>query len=206
MYGLPDSHPLSHAVHELVSTHERTVGELTGQEPGLLQQLQRAIASDTAGADRASGRTTGSPLNVNALSLWDDIFRNVSEFWPGRGDIKQSTTPLPQRLRLWTSVVAGTENEPHLLEMCLHWARQIRELLEPPKRIPLWGAKCPSCEFTKGFQRDQYGETVLAPALLIHASETPMRAECLVCESEWVADEINNLGAVSEFDSVGNTE
>ena len=204
MYGLPDSNPLSQAVHELVSTHERTVGELTGQEPGLLHQLTRAIASDTAGADRAGGKTTGSPLNVNALALHDEIFRCIGEFWPGRGDLKQATTPLTQRLRMWCGAIAGTEYEPHLLEMCLHWARQIRELLEPPKRIPLWGAKCPCCEFTKGFQRDQYGETVLAPALLIHASEAPMRAECLICESEWKADEINNLGAVSEFDSVGN--
>lgn len=199
MYGLPDSNPLSAVVHELVSSHERTVGDLTGQEPALLLQLQRAIASDTSGAYGGGSTRTGAPIDPSALALWDEIRGCIGEFWPGRGDLRQATTPVPQRLRMWVSAVAGTPNEIHLLEMCEHWIHRIRDLLEPPKRVPLWGVNCPACGHNKVWAPNQYGESALAPAILVHASESPIRAECLACEEHWKGTDLSNLGAADEF-------
>lgn len=195
MYGLPPGSALAEVVHELTATHIRTVGELTGPEAPLLQMLERAIASDTSGAYGGGASRTGAPVDVGALTLWTEISQVVGEHWPHRGDLSRASTTLINRLVIWTSALAGTENEAHLLEMCLFWRRSIRDLLEPPKSIPLRGHRCPDClRFYVG-TLDPDGGIVFQPAILVHLSEVPVRAECLSCDAEWKGGELVDLGA-----------
>lgn len=181
MFGLPPGNPLRETVIDLTRDHERTVGAVVGTEPPLLRLLEVAIKADTSGASGGSGRSKNSaPLDVTALALWEEIATVVGNHWPGKGDLKMTTTHLIDRLTWWTNTVAGTDNEPHLLEFCEYWHRSIRNLLEPPKRIAIRGVPCPGCDETWVIQ-EQPGETVYVPSLLAHASENPLRVECLAC-------------------------
>lgn len=196
MFGLPPGSSLAEVVHELTATHIRTVGELTGPEPALLQMLERAIASDTSGASGGGSSTRrGAPVDVIALTLWTEISQCVGEHWPHRGDLAMAGTPLIERLVIWTSSLAGTDQEVHLLEMCRYWQRSIRDLLDPPKSIPLRGHQCPDCRKFWVASLDPDGGMVWQPAILVHLSEDPVRAECRSCDAVWRGGELVELGA-----------
>lgn len=190
MYGLPDSAELSQVVHELTATHPRTVGEHSGQEPALLALLEVAIKSDTSGAYGGGASRTGAPVDTAALHLWGEISGCIGEYWPGRGDLARAKTPVIRRLELWTEQVAGTDNEVHLLEMCEYWHQQIRDMLEPPKRVPVRGAQCPRCKDHQVLGTNPDGERVYVPCLLAHLSEDPVRVECLGCGGTWYGNTV----------------
>jgi hypothetical protein len=197
MFGLPPGSSLAEVVHELTATHIRTVGELSGPEPPLLQMLERAIASDTSGASGSGGGTrSGAPVDVIALTLWTEISQCVGEHWPYRGDLSRAGVPLSERLVIWTQHLAGSTSEVHLLEMCLYWRKSIRDLLEPPKSIPLRGHQCPKCRKFWAASLDSDGRMTWIPAILVHLSEDPVRAECRSCDGEWRGGELVDLGAL----------
>ena len=194
LYGMPDNAELSKAVHLLIAPHGRTAGELAGVEPALLDLLEVAIKSDTSGASGAGGSTrAGSPMDVNALHLWQTIYSCVGEFWPGKGQLAHAGMHLKARLQWWTEQVAGTDNEVHLTEMCDHWAGQIRDLLEPPKRVPVRGGQCPRCKEHQVLGTDPDGQRVYQPCLLAHLSETPLRVECRACGGTWYSLDLLKL-------------
>lgn len=201
MFGMPDSALLSQAVADLTRSHERTAGEHTGQEPALLDLLEVAIKSDTSGASGGGGSTrAASPMDVTALHLWQTIAQTIGEFWPGRGQLSHAKLPQKDRLTWWAETVAGTDNEVHLLEMCDYWIGQIRDLLEPPKRVPLRGAQCARCREYQVLGHNPDGERVYGPCLLAHLSETPVRIECLGCGGQWYDGEMLELALINAPD------
>jgi hypothetical protein len=202
VYGLPADAPLSRVVSDLCQPHSRTVqleeGPVTGQEEPLLSLLERAIAADSGrGSASGGGSSASAPVDAGALTLWTDISAVVGAHWPGRGDLLRQHTPLIERLEAWTRVTADTPNEEHLLEMCRYWTKQIRDLLEPPKRVPLRGMTCPACECTHVEEHDADGGVIYNVSLLAHMSEEEIRAECLVCGTEWVGGELLDLRALA---------
>lgn len=198
MYGMPDAAELSRVVGELTRDHVRTVGELAGVEPPLLRLLQVAIAADTSGASGGAGRSkNGAPLDVTALTLWEEISGVVDEHWPGRGNLAQAGTHLIDRLTMWTNQVAFTDDAVHLLEMCDYWRGQIRDLLEPPKQAALRGVTCPACKCSTIAKMEEDGTKSYSPALVVHLSETPVRAECIPCGGTWFGGQLVDLGALA---------
>lgn len=185
MYGLPQNHPLSVAAEMLLAEHFRATDVAAGMEDPLLLQLQRAKASSTAGTP-GGGTATGSPLNVGALVLWDEITATVDAHWPGRYQTSTAyrEANLRQRLELWVTLVPE-EDRHHLLEMCQYWVYRIRELLEPSKHVVLRGQSCPDCKCVRFPHSDEDGGTVLSPPLVAHLSESPLRIECRACEAQW---------------------
>lgn len=186
MFGMPDATPLSQVVFELTRPHTRTVGEHTGQEPALLALLEVAIKTDTSGASGGGGSSrNGAPVDVNALSIWQAISQTVGEYWPGRGQLHHAKLHLIDRLTWWTETVAGTTDEVHLEEMCSYWRGQIRELLEPLKRVPIRGGQCARCKEYQVLETDLDGQRVYQPCLTAHLSEDPVRIECRGCGGTW---------------------
>lgn len=188
MFGLPPGNPLREVVVELTRDHTRTVGGILGTEPPLLRLLEVAIRSSTSGGEGGGGRSKNSaPLDVTALALWEDISRIVGDHWPGRADLARQRTHLMDRLTAWTNVVAGGENEEHLLEFCIYWRNQIRELLEPKQLIPLRGVSCMGCK-EAWVVEEKEGEHVYVPALRASISERHkhgVEVRCLHCEETW---------------------
>lgn len=186
MFGLPKGNPLRESVTTLTRDHHHTVGELTGTEPGLLVLLERAIRADTSGGSGGAGRNKNSaPLDVIALTLWEEVSEVVARNWPGRGALMYKDQHLIDRLTWWTRTVAGTPSEPFLLEYTEYWERRIRELLDPPQKIELRGTPCPSCK--QSWVRTLEAEAVtLRPALMVYMSDDPVRVECLHCYAVWL--------------------
>lgn len=195
MFGLPDHNILSETVATLTRPHPHKTGGHEGTEPPLLLQLEQAIASDSGRGSAPGGSTrAGVPLDVNALHIRDSIAAVVSEHWPGHGDLSRAATPLMERLEQWTSELAGGELETYLLEFCVYWVQQIRDLLDPPVRIPLRGVACAECGTDTITDRDpDDGGKVFRPAVVVHASEDPLRAECLECGAGWRGDALKGL-------------
>lgn len=187
MFGLPNDAPLSQVVHELTEAHTHTYGGLTGIEPGLLHLLRQAVATSSGrgSAPGGSGSKASAPVDAAALTLWESISGTVDAHWPGRTQRYEQDPSVQFKLQRWTAVVAGTENEVHLLEMATWWRKQIRDLLNPPQVIPLRGVGCKMCGCQAVTQIDLDGGTVVQPALTAYASENPMRVVCGACSTEW---------------------
>jgi hypothetical protein len=188
MFGLPPGNALRESVVELTRDHTRSVGELIGTEPPLLRLLEVAIGADTSGGAGGAGRNKNSaPLDVTALSLWEEIGSVVAHNWPGRLELARRGTHLIDRLTAWTNVVAAGPDEPHLLEYCEYWASAIRELLEPTRRVPLRGVACMGCKLTWVFD-EQDGQTTYQPALIASISDRHLHGvevRCQSCEGAW---------------------
>lgn len=178
MFGLPNHHTLSKAVRELTMDHEHTAEGVTGTEEGLLLMLERAIASDTSGA-HGGGGGKGAILNAAALDLWEEIRRGL----PYAGKVYP-----PRRLEMLACRVAGDEAaEEELLGLCRYWSSRIRELLAPPRRVPVKGQHCPACGYAQ-VTLDMDGEDVLQPCLVATLTGADSRLECLACTASWRAD------------------
>jgi hypothetical protein len=186
VYGLPSGNALSQAVVVLCQEHPATDRQgFSGQEAPLLRMLELSIGSDMGKGSVSGVSGANGVLNLGALELWQAIHRTVGEFWPGKGNLAMAKAHLITRLELWATQVGGTENEPHLLEMCAYWAEQIRDLLDPPKRVPIRGGQCPRCKEHQVLGTNPDGERVYVPCLLAHLSEEPVRVECLGCGGQW---------------------
>lgn len=179
MFGLPNHHPLSQAVRELSMDHQHTVEGVTGTEEGLLLMLERAIASSSGAGSGGGGDSPGSVLNAAALDLWEEIKRGLP--FAGLGHP-------PRRLEQLARRVAGDITaEEDLLRLCHYWSARIRELLAPPRRVPVKGQHCPACGYAQ-VTMDMDGEDVLRPALVATLTGADSRLECLACTASWRAD------------------
>lgn len=199
MFGLPDGTSLSRVVFELCRVHDRTVDDTTGQEAPLLHMLERAVASDQGRGSVSGVSGVGGVLNLAALDLWRSICSTVGDHWPGRGDLQQASTPLIKRLELWTASLAGTDEEVYLLEFCHYWHSSIRDLLEPPKEVPLRGVTCPTCKQHRVLLENGDREYVYQPTLLAHLSETPVRVQCRSCAGTWFGPDLSYIAAAEDF-------
>jgi hypothetical protein len=199
MFGLPDGAALSRVVFELCRVHPRTVDEHHGLEAPLLHMLERAIGSDQGRGSVSGVSGASGVLNLGALDLWRSIGDTVGAHWPGRGDLSQAKTHLIQRLELWTASLAGTDEEVHLLEMAHYWHSSIRNLLEPPKEVPLRGVTCPTCKQDRVLVLDPDGGTIYQPPLLAYLSETPVRVECRGCTGTWFGHDLSFIAASEDF-------
>lgn len=186
MYGRPTNDPLSQAAQVLLAEHFHTSPVGTGIEDPLLMLLERAVASSTSGAP-GGGTGTGSPVNVEALALWDEISGVVNEHWPYRGMLDFKDTPLSARLEMWVISVPDSY-AVHLLEMCNYWVYRIRELLDPSRHVTLRGESCPECKCVRFPSPDPDGGVVLNPPLVAHLSEPVLRIECRACSAQWTGE------------------
>lgn len=158
--------------------HEHTAEGVTGTEEGLLLMLERAIASDTSGA-HGGGGGKGAILNAAALDLWEEIKRGL----PFSGMVYPA-----RRVEQWARMVAGDEDrENELLALCRYWSARIRELLAPPRRVPVKGQHCPACGYAQ-VTLDMDGEDVLQPSLVATLTGADSRLECQACTASWRAD------------------
>ena len=197
MFGMPAGSALGQAVHELTQPHLRTHGGITGHQPPLLDLLRVAIKSDVGGAAGGGGGQRASvPFDPIALEMWDR-FNTESLRWFNGGP-EYRALPITSRLQHYASHMAGVgtiEGQADLLALCLEWKRQIMDMFEPPTRVALRGVTCPSCKMDHLTKVAEDGEKTYIAAILIHVSEDPVRAECLVCGEAWHNGELLDLSA-----------
>lgn len=204
MFGLAPGSALAEAVVQLTRPHQRTIqmddGPLTGQEAALLNVLERAVHSDSGKGSAAGVARTGSPVDLTAMALWDKLHRETTSAWPGRADATRKGTPLTVRLEELTVATAqaqDTEAELQLWTWALGAIEAIQAIVEPPKRTALRGTTCPKCGNANVLSDAEDGGEVFNPCLMVHLSEYPVRAECLVCGSTWSGGELLDLKALT---------
>lgn len=191
------SEALREVIHVLTRPHIHRNGDRVAYVEPLLETLHSLIKPSGAQKNSDGGGSAGGsrpPINLEALTLWQDITKRIDREWPYAGHPSTVRVPVERKLQAWYSNAAQPHEALHLYELCKGWERQIREALEPTKKMPLSGA-CPACEKTHVETTDEDGAARYNPALLAFPGAEPVYAICLVCEHTWEGQALHELAA-----------
>ena len=183
---------LRDVIHVLTKPHLRrttnTEGEtIYGEEPALLDILEDCVGNSGSGESAAAGGRA-APLSLEAVSIAQDIEYTTRAHWPVHGLLK---APLRLRVNAW---YANT-HQPHealtMLDVASRWEAQIRELIEPTKKIPLRGVTCPICGYAETMT-EQDGQRTYKPILMAYPHPTDTKVICTSeeCSGEWAGKKI----------------
>lgn len=179
----------------------REDGTLTRHEgDSLLRQLRDEVAGS---GGRAGGprRSAPIPIAVDALDLWNAVTNGALVLAAQAGAHIDGPDPEHVLRATTATAAAGTDLEVvHGVRLALlGWVKGIHALLEPEKRVALWGQACPvevcgSREVWRLDERD--GETKRTAALEVSFEEVwddstrqhelvARECRCLGCGEEW---------------------
>ena len=169
----------------------------------LLQQLEAAVTS-AIGNGGGGGQATGEVLNSAALFKAATIRAQIGAWCRVAG--VPVTRKLVTDLTRWHVAAMATALDFQVSTL-RGWAREIRDLLDPPKRVPL-ADPCPACTATKLVGEDGSSSPAVVveyDQFVLHAS---LRAVCRVCLVEWVGpDAVDELiGEMKERNPIPELE
>ena len=187
---------LRDVIHVLTKPHLRrttnTEGEtIYGEEPALLDILEDCVASDSGKGSASGVARTGSPVDLGALDLVQEVKRATQEHWPVQGLLK---APLRLRVNAWYANTHEPNEALRMYETVFRWAEQIREMIEPTKKVQMRGVTCTECHCTHVEKPGEDGVTY-SPAITVYPDANPVYATCGVCAHEWSGKEIHELAA-----------
>lgn len=161
----------------------------------LLVQLEAAVTS-AIGNGGGGGSATGSVINDAALARLLQISSQIRK-WCRQADV-QVTRYAVDNLERWkvAALAFDTYGQVIILEQ---WAYDIRNLLDPPKTVPLSGA-CPVCKAVNWEEGEGENRTIRAsPVAALYDHANPYRSVRAVCRAgecgtEWLgADAVEEL-------------
>lgn len=169
----------------------------------LLKQLREEVANSSSRGGRRK-TSNASPLGVDALDLWSAIQAGARKLAEETGAQLESLDPEHAIRRAVAAVATSTDlNAAWGVRNTLEgWVKAIRILLDPPKRIPLWGKACPvdGCGEVTVWRRDESdGEVKRTASLVIGMDEDrsgtlkATQCECLACGEVWPHDRLLDL-------------
>jgi hypothetical protein len=162
----------------------------------LLAQLEQAVTS-AIGSGGGGGSATGSVVNDAAFARLSQIGSQIRD-WCRLVNIQPTRSPV-SNLERWRVVALSLDTTGHVV-ILERWADDIRNLLDPPKTIPLNGP-CPVCTADHWFSPD--GDRRASPVAVEYDHANPYRTARAVCRAGecgtvWVgADAVEEL--VSEM-------
>lgn len=185
------------SIHRLTREHFRD-GRM---RPSLLDQIQGAAQPDRTGGAAHSSTELKIPVDVGAISLYQDIERAArDDHWRLFRDDEKT---LAEVIQAFDDVI--TENElpewPAYLERITDdWANSIHAYLNPTKPPRRLNRPCPACgERLHGPDRE------IALTLYCYADDGTLlkwgqwSAECRACTARWESDQLDWLSkALSE--------
>jgi hypothetical protein len=196
------------ALRDLCDPLQRAVwredGTLTRHHAvSLLKQLREEVANSSSRGGRRKS-SSSSPVGVDALDLWNQIEAGAVFLAAQTGaHLEDSSTE--HAIRQAVAVAGGLTDVEAVLGVrnaLEAWVKAIRALLDPPKRISLWGKACPveSCGETTVWRRDESdGEVKRAAALEVTMEEnqvgtlTAKECRCLACNTVWPRNRLMEL-------------
>ena len=169
----------------------------------LLVQLEQAVTS-AIGNGGGGGSATGSVLNDEALQRLF-IIRSQLGDWCRLVNVRPTRTDAVADLRAWYVAFLGTNAESEFYARTLHgWAATIRELIDPPKRVPLRDP-CPVCKASQWTGVD--GGLRASPVAVEYDHGDPYRTVKAVCRAEGCGAEWVGANAVEELiEEMGEVE
>lgn len=189
---------LADVVHVLTRPHATRNGDRVAYVEPLLDTLQSLIhPSSSAKGNDGGGGGGGSrpPISLDALTLWQDITGRIDRDWPYAGHPSAVRVPYGRKVQAWMNTAVTPEQQSKLYALCTKWEDQIREALEPAKRMPLSGA-CPECQNTHVETISEDGERKYNPTLLAFPGADPVTAICQVCGKTWQGGELHELAEI----------
>ena len=189
-----------YALKDLCDPLQRTVwredGTLTRHHAvSLLKQLREEVAG---GRGRPGGprRSAPVPVAVEALDLWTEITAGA-QFMARELGAELDGADTEHAIRK-AAAAAGTSTDLQAVWGVRNtldtWVKAIRTLLDPPKKIPLWGKPCPVevCGEVTVWRRDESdGEVKRTAALeigMVEGRSGTLEARdcrCLACGEVW---------------------
>lgn len=193
------SHLLAEAVAELTRPHLRRSTtadgeEVYGQEEALLVILEETTGSNTGSGSVSGVSGNGTPLNIEAVTLFDEITKAITEQSPYGRHPALRKSPWTRKVQAWHNATTDPVEALRLYELLDGWREAIRELLEPTKKVPMRGMTCPECLNTHVERAGEDGVTYNA-AITVYPQSIPVRADCAVCEAEWSGKELHILAS-----------
>ena len=192
------STPLLDVTHTLTRDHLRSVDGNIAMEEALLDTLKSLINPSGAGNGSSDGGGSGGgsrpPINLDALDTWTSINRTIREGSPYGQHPAVQKADIKTLLRGWVNHTTDPVEALRLYELCDSWVRQIREILEPSKRMPLSGY-CPECGKSHVETLDEDGVARYDTAIVAFPGSVPVFAQCRVCETKWEGAQLHDLGA-----------
>lgn len=161
----------------------------------LLKQLREEVANSSSrgGRRKSSG---SSPVGVDALDLWNSIGAGSIKLVEETGaHLDGFSVEHAIRVSVAAACVSTDLETVWGVRNALEgWVKAIRVLLDPPKRIPLWGKACPVevCGEVTVWRRDESdGEIKRTAALEVGMDEgrsgslEARECRCLACGEVW---------------------
>jgi hypothetical protein len=168
---------------------------VTVKHDALLVQLEDAVTS-AIGNGGGGGSATGSVLNDEALYRLSLIRSQLSD-WCRLVNVRPTRTDAVKDLRAWHVGFLGTNGEADFYTRALvGWAATIRELIDPPKRVPLRDP-CPVCKASQWTGVD--GGLRASPVAVEYDHGDPYRTVKAACRAEGCGAEWVGANAVEEL-------
>lgn len=189
---------LADVVHVLTRPHIPQ-GETRAMyaEP-LLDTLQSLIHPSSGARENEGGGGGGGsrpPVNLDAVSLWQEITRRIDREWPYAGHPSAVKVPYGKKLQAWFNTAVEPQQQARVYDYCASWENRIRELQTRTKKMPIKGA-CPACNKTHVETIDEDGNARYNPALLAFPQASPVYAICQVCQETWEGSDLHKLAAI----------
>lgn len=205
-----------YALRDLCEPQKRTIWREDGtvsahHAVSLLKQLREEVANSSSRGGRRKS-SNSSPLGVDALDLWDQVRAGALYLAASTGahldrqpDGAPDTAAVEHAIRQAVAAAAGLSDVEAVLGVrnaLEGWVKAIRALLNPAKRVPLWGRSCPvqACGESTVWRRDESdGEVKRTAALEIVMEEdrsatlAAKEARCLACCEVWPRDRLLEL-------------
>lgn len=189
---------LRDVIHVLTRPHAQLNGDRVAYVEPLFDTLRSLIHPSAAQkADEGGGGGGGGsrpPLNLDAVSLWQEIKTRIDREWPYAGHPSAIRVPTDKKLHAWHANTAQPHEALHLYDLCKQWEARIRELQTRTKKMPLSG-ECPGCQKTHVETVDELGDVKFNTAIIAYPDSQPVYAECQVCSTKWEGPELHELAA-----------
>lgn len=169
--------------------------------PSLLDQIQGAAQPDRTGGAAHSSTELKIPVDVGAISLYQDIERRArDDHWRL---FKEDPKPLAEVIQAFDIVITKDELPEwpeYLANLTDAWANQIYDYLNPTKPPRKINRPCPSCgEHLFGEKRE------IALVLYCYAEDGTMlkwgqwSVECRSCTARWESDQLDWLSSALQI-------
>lgn len=189
---------LADVVHVLTRPHATRNGDRVAYVEPLFDTLQSLVHPSSGARENEGGGGGGGsrpPVNLDAVSLWQEISRRIDREWPYAGHPSAVKVPYGKKLQAWFNTAVEPQQQARVYDYCTNWESRIRELQTRTKKMPIKGA-CPNCDKTHVETIDEEGSARYNPALMAYPGSTPIYAECLVCGERWEGSAIHDLSAL----------
>lgn len=166
-------------------------------QPPLLGQLREAVAP-TADGGQGNGSGTYTPLNEHVVDVLTQIETDAADLHV-KATMHDGFTA-EDRIRAMVEIAGRWTNVDHvgaMLNYLREWSREIRDVLEPPKRFDLV-APCPACG-VRFVWRQHDGESVKQPALSVDGRTG---CTCLDCGHVWPPAQLTHLAMAIGCESI----